>query len=354
MDFNFKTNAIWKHKDVLGLDIGTHSIKAVQLKKKRKLIKLAGYGEMNVPENYIIEGIISEPEKLAKEIKNFFEKETWGKITAPRVNMSLTESQVFTKVMTVPHATGKGREEAIMWEGTQSVPMAMSDLYVDYVYIGQNKNDPKSDDYLFTAAPKSIINSYLQLINLLGLEIFGIETSLTAITRSMIPMKGADEVLIVVDIGGSTTNLAIFDKYIRVTGSALIGGKNMTAKIATALKMSPAEAEKEKLKPSEKNLKKIKEAVEGDLAEVVREVDRMVRYYAENNKDNKVSKILLCGGSVNLPGVVDYFNKKIGITTQIGNPWTNISVYPIKPVPKNEASIYANAIGLALAGVEDV
>jgi type IV pilus assembly protein PilM len=353
MDFNYKTNAIWKDKDIVGLDIGTHSIKAVQLKKKRKLVKLAGYGMMKVPENYIIEGIITEPEKMAKIIKEFFEKSVWGKINAPRINLSLSESQVFTKIMTIPHSSGKTREDAVMWEATQSVPMSMSDLYVDWQLIGTNKADPKLDDIIFTAAPKSIVNSYLQFVGLLGLEIYGVETSLSAITRAMIPNRGANETVLAVDMGGQTTNLAIFDQFIRVTGSTLVGGNNLTKRIAQVLSVTPDEAEKMKLNTDEKTEKKISEAIAPDLTSVTQEIDRMVRYYTENNKDEKVSKVLLCGGSANLPGLTEYFTEKLNIPTSIGNPWTNISVYPIKPVPKQEASLYTNAIGLALAGIKD-
>jgi type IV pilus assembly protein PilM len=220
--------------------------------------------------------------------------------------------------------------------------------------IGQNINDPKQDDFIFTAAPKSIINSYLQLVNLLGLEIGNIETSLTAITRAMIPIRSANEVMLVVDMGGQTTNLAIFDQLIRVTGSTLVGGISLTDRIAEALKLTEAEAEKIKVNPPEKKLAKILEAIEPDLATVSGEIDRMIRYYHENNKDAKVSKILLCGGSANIAGLAKYLSDKNGIPASIGNPWTNISVYPIKPVPKQEAALYTNAIGLALTGVQDV
>jgi type IV pilus assembly protein PilM len=354
MDFNFKTNAIWKHKDVVGLDIGTYCIKAVQLKKKGKTVRLSGYGKMPVPENYVIEGIVTEPEKMAKDIKQFLEKSVWGQIDAPRVALSLSESQVFTKIITLPHTSPKGREDAVMWEATQSVPMAMTDLYVDWQMIGPNVNDPKQDDFIFTAAPKGIINSYLQLVNLLGKEIGSVETSLTAIARAMVPARSANEVLLVVDMGGQTTNLAIFDQFIRVTGSTLVGGTGITKKIAEALKVTEEEAENIKINPSEKQMPKIAEAIKGDLETVSGEIDRMIRYYHENNKDSKVSKVLLCGGSANISGLGKYFTDKLGLPTTIGNPWANISIYPIKPVPKAEASMYTNAIGLALMGVQDV
>lgn len=354
MAFNFKTDPIWKHKDVVGLDISERSIKVVQLKKKGKLTKLVGYGMMEVPENYIIEGIISEPEKLANLIKDFFSKDIWGKITAPRINMSLAETRVFTRVLTLPHTEDKNREDAVIWEATQIVPMAMNDLYLDWKLIGPNKEDPKLDDIIFAAAPKSIVNSYMQLVNILGLEIIGIETNLSAIARAMVPPKAQNETILIADIGYQGTSMAIYDQFIRVTGSTLVGGGDFTKKIAETLKISVEEADKIKLKKDDKKALRVREAVDNDITEITKEIDRIIRYYYEKmNKENSISRVLICGGTSNMGGLTDYFTQKLNIKTEIGNPWANISVYPIKTVPKEDAPMYTNAIGLALLGVKD-
>lgn len=353
-DFNFKTNPIWKPRDVVGLDIGTKSIKFVQLKKKGKLTKLVGYGQVELPDNYIIEGIISETEKTAKLCKDFLAKVPWGKITATRVNVSLSESKVFTRILTLPHTDEKSRNDAVIWEANQIVPMSVSDLYIDWQLIGPNNEDPKTDDIIFAAAPKSIVNSYIQLIDLLGFEVMGIEINLGAVARAVVPNKNKNETVLIVDLGRKSTSAAIFDKYIRVTGSILTGGDNLTQKIAQVLKIDQNEAENLKLKKDDKNAIKAREAIDTELTEITKELDRMITYYYEKiNKENTVSKILLCGGTASLPRLADYFTEKLNIPTEVGNPWSNISVYPIKPVPKDEAPLYTNAIGLALVGLED-
>ena len=352
MDFNFKTDSIWKQRDVVGIDIGTRSVKVVQLKQKAKLTKLVGYGQLAVPENYMIEGIVSEPEKLAALIKDFFHKITWGKITASRVNLSISESKVFTRILTLPHTDDKGRQDAVIWEATQIVPMAIDNLYLDWQYIGSNKEDPKSDDIIFAAAPKSIVNSYVQLVSLLGLEINSFETNLGAVARAMVPSKAVDETILVVDLGARDTSMAIFDQYIRVTGSTLVGGENLTKRIAEVLKIDITEAEQLKIKKDDEALIKVREAIDIELTDMTKEIDRMIHYYYEKtNKETAISKILLCGGTASLPGLAEYFTEKLAITTVVGNPWSNISVYPIKPVPKEDAPIYTNAIGLALLGL---
>jgi hypothetical protein len=114
LESNFKIDPIWKHKDVLGLDLGTRFLKVVQLEKKGKLTKLVGYGKTKVPENYIIEGIVSEPEKLAETVKDLISNKVWGKITAKRVNLSLPESKIYTRLLTLPHMKEKDLAERVI------------------------------------------------------------------------------------------------------------------------------------------------------------------------------------------------------------------------------------------------
>jgi len=349
--YETKIDPIWQKKDILGMDIGSGSLKVVQLKKTGLLTKLVGYGQMAVPENFIIEGIIAEPEKLAELTKKFFETTVWGKITAKRVCTSLPESKIFTRTITLPHMNGKALEEAVNWEASQTIPMAMTDLFIDYQVIGPSAEDPKNDEIIYAAAPKAIVNSYIQFFNLLNLEIEGIETSLTAIIRAAVSKKKAGEAVMVIDIGSKTTNLAVFDRVIRLTGSTLIGGDQVTYRIAEALGINEKEAEKvKKQKTTDKT--KVREAIDFEVTEITKEATKMINYYAEKNKKaSPVSKVILCGGSASLDTLSEIISEKLGVPAELGNPWANISVYPLKSVPKDEAPAYTNAVGLALLGV---
>lgn len=353
MEAGPRVEPIWQKRDVVGIDIGTGSLKVVQLAKKGPLTKLIGYGQMPIPENYIIEGIIAESEKLAELAKKFFSVGVWGKITATRVCTSLPESKIFTRTITLPHMNDKALAEAVNWEASQTIPMAMSDLYLDYQVIGPSADDPKNDEVIYAAAPKAIVDSYVHFFTALGFEIEGIETSLTAIIRAAVTRKSHKEAVLVVDIGGKTTNLAVFNKVIRLTGSTLIGGDHITYRIAEVLKIDEKEAEKvKKQKTADKT--KIRQAVDVEVTEITKEATKMINYYQEKNKKaSPVSRIILSGGSASLDMLADIFKEKLGIATEVGNPWANISIYPLKSVPKDEAPAYTNAVGLALLGVID-
>jgi type IV pilus assembly protein PilM len=348
-----KIDPIWQKKDILGMDIGTGFLKVVQLKKKGLLTKLVGYGKMAIPENYIIEGIIAEPEKLAELTKNFFAKDVWGSITAKRVCTSLPESKIFTRTITLPHMNGKDLEQAVNWEASQTIPMSMSDLYLDYRVIGPSLDDPKNDEIIYAAAPKAIVDSYIQFFDILGFEVESIETSLTAIIRAAVSKKNSKEVVLVVDIGGKTTSLAVFDGVVRLTGSTLVGGEHITSRIAEGLNIDEKEAEKIK-KQKSTDILKLRQAFDIEVTMITKEAGKMISYYQKNKvKANPVTRAILCGGSASLTVLADVFKEKLGIDIDIGNPWTNISIYPLKSVPKDEAPTYTNAVGLALLGVND-
>lgn len=353
MESRTKIDPIWQKKDVVGIDIGSGSLKVVQLKKKGLLTKLIGYGQMPIPENFIIEGIIAEPEKLAELTKKFFAMEVWGKILAKRVCTSLPESKIFTRTITLPHMNEKALAEAVGWEASQTIPMAMSDLYLDWRVIGPTLNDPKIDEVIYAAAPRAIVDSYIQYFNILGLEIEGIETSLTAIIRSVVTKKSSKEAVLIIDIGGKTTNLAVFDRVIRLTGSTLIGGDHITYRISQALGIDEKEAEKMK-KQKNADKTKLRQAVDVEVTEITKEATKMINYYQEKNKKaNQITRVILSGGSASLDMLSEIFKEKLGIPTEVGNPWANISIYPLKSVPKEDAPAYTNAVGLALLGVID-
>lgn len=343
------TDLIYKKKPVLGLDIGTASVKFVQLKNQGKLTKLVGYGKIAVPKDIIIEGVISEPEKLAKELKKILAEPQWGKINAKRVVASLPESRAFTRVLELPVFDTKGIEEAVHYEAEQSIPIPASDLYIDWELM-----EEKSDGVVvfMSAAPRAIVDSYVHLFKFLEVEPIALEISMSAIARAMVSNKDSKEPVVILDLGGETTNIGVFDSTLRVTESHPMGGTLIRQAVKDGLNVTDEEAAKLVREGLSKE-SKAKTIIEDELKKISTEIDRIVKYYTEKNENQKLEKILLCGGLGFMPGLGEFIKEQNNLEAKIGNPWVNISVYPLKPVPKEEAPSYAAAIGLCLRGEED-
>ncbi len=340
---------VYKHKDTLGLDIGTTSVKFVQLKNKGKLTKLVGYGKLEVPENIIVDGVVSEPEKLAEILKNTFKNPPWGEINAKRVVASLPESKVFTRTLELPVIAGKELDDAVNFEIEQSIPMPASDLYIDWQVIEEKE---KQTTVFLAAAPRAIVDSYLQLFKLINLEPIAVEVSMAAIARAMISGKSQTEPIVIFDLGGQTTNMAVVDDNLRITESHPVGGRTIRDLVSSVANVPKAEAAV-LVRQGMKSKTKSAEIVKNEVKNLINETEKIIDYYLEKNEGAKITKVLLCGGLGFLPGLPELFKEQLKLEAKIGNPWVNISIYPIKPVPKEEAPGYAAAIGLALRGLND-
>jgi type IV pilus assembly protein PilM len=340
---------IYRKRPVLGLDIGTTSVKFAQLKNSGKLTKLTGYGKALIPKDIMIEGVISEPEKLAEYLKNVFTDPPWGKISAKCVVASLPESRVFTHILELPVFNNKDIDEAVKYEAEQSIPVPITDLYLDWKVMEETNSGVT---IFMSAAPRAIVDSYVQLFKYLDIDPLALEISMTAIARAMVSNKEHHEPVIILDFGGQTVNIAVFDSTLRITESHPMGGSQIRKSIMDSLGVDEKEAgELVRLGLTEDN--KAKGIVEDEVKKIILEIQRVKKYYLEKNEDKKLEKILLCGGLGFMPGLGEYIKEETDIEAKIGNPWVNISVYPLKPVPKEEAPGYAAAIGLCLRGEEN-
>lgn len=302
-----------------------------------------------MPENIIIEGIIAEPEKLANILKKELQNPPWGEITAKRVVASLPESRSFTRIVELPILSNKELDEAINFEVEQSIPIPASDLYVDWQKI-EEKND-KSLVFL-AAAPRAIVDSYIQLFEILDIEPLAIEVSMTAIARSMISNKEKMEPVLIFDFGGQSTNIGVFDTALKISESYPVGGSTIKEIIASALSISIEKAAG-LVEQGFTNKTKASELIRSKIEELLKETEKVLNYYSEKNGKREIKKALICGGLGFLPGLPEIFKQKLNLEAKVGNPWINISVYPIKPVPKKEIPGYAAAIGLAQRGLND-
>jgi len=172
---------------------------------------------------------------------------------------------------------------------------------------------------------------------------------MASVTRALVSNKDHDDVMLVADMGAKTTNLGIYDNALRFSDTVDMGGDILISLISSEGEGNGKKDGKDKVGEGLKD-EKIKAALEPSMVTLVTEMEKMMKYYADRfNK--KTSKIVLCGGASNLPGITEYLTDKLKVEVKIGNPWINIDTYPIKPVPKSEAPAYANAIGLSLRGM---
>jgi type IV pilus assembly protein PilM len=344
------TSHFYKDKPLFGLDIGFSSIKVVQVEQRSKQRVIIGYGVGGFDNEAIKDGVVMNHESLAASIQQMFKKDIVGEINTRRVAFSLPATRTFTRTMNLPEMLDKELQEAVALEAEQYIPVPIDQLYMDYTIIERTK---EGIELLAVGVPKKIVDSYVQLVQMIGLEPVAFDTSISAASRLFENQESHDEVpAVLVDFGSISTDITIHDKTVIVTGTLPYGGDTFTDLIATALGITKAEAHVVKTKYGMGKSKKqaeITEALHIDLEQMVREVRRMIRYYEERSgTKQKIGQIVTMGGGAHMPGLSEYLTSVLRIPARMCDPWQNLKLGKLKPPTAVEKSLYVTASGLAL------
>lgn len=340
---------IYKPKPVFGLDIGSRTVKLVQMGVKGAACEVLGFGYAAFPADSITEGIVSDPEPIAAAIKAVIKTPKGGRITARQVNLSVPVSKVFTRTIQLPMALSAAElESAVRLEAEQYVPVPLPDLYIDYEVI-PTSGQKDYREVLLVAAPRAIIDSYLKLFDFIDLELGCIETGLTSITRALIAANRPDGRALIVDFGTRSTDLAIYDQAVRLTGTFAVGGEELTQTLVQKLGITTEQANEIKYRFGIKQSglqAKILDALQPQLETLSGEFKKILKYYQDRSQDSsKIETMIMTGGSASMPGLVDFLYHALGVPIIIGDPWLSLKAHPAPD--KLEAAMYTTAIGLA-------
>ncbi len=373
-----------KKNSYLGVDIGTASIKLVQLTNDGKKTILDTFGYVDVANDIIHENTPESKQRLIDVLKKLIEK---AGVSTTQAIAALPTFAVFTLLINLPKLPDKEMPEAIKWEAKKYIPLPLEDMILDWKIVaaeggqeekkeskglfkkkevvanqmpseqseeeGTSKIIAQQKDHtkvLVTAAPKTLVNKYLEVFKGAGLNLLSLETEAFAMSRALL---GKDRQLtMIVDIGSITTDISIVDNGLPVLNRSIdVGGLTVTKAIAASLNISQDRAEQFKrdfglvLGDTKKGIPKTIEASLGPIINEVRYVFDMYR----GQSSQGVSKILLSGGSAFLPNLPDYFLSLFNVPVYIGNPWDKLEYSEdLKPMLDKIGNRMAVAVGLAM------
>lgn len=339
----------YQDKPVFGLDVGLSSLKIMQIDSSHRKAHVVGYGVTSFSSEMFNEGILTDPEGLAKIAVDMFEKRLIGDITTRRTVIAIPASKTFTRTMTLPKLKAKDLDAAVQLEAEQYIPVPIDDLYIDHTVITQND---KEMEVLVVGVPKKMVDSYLVLTRLLGLEVVAVETTISAAGRLFVHAEQSDVPTVLIDLGSLSTDITIYDKGLVVTGTVGSGGDNFSDLIASQLKVTKQEAHIIKTKYGlgvSKKQKEISEGLSPVLEQLTKEIRRMIRYYEErSNTDKKIGQIVTMGGGANMPGLSEYMTSTLRLPVRMCDPWQHLDFAGLQPPNSVEKSMYVTVAGLAL------
>lgn len=333
-----------------GLDIGTTSIKAVWLGKRGNEITL----ESVVSTPTTTKGMLSESnldQRLFSDtIKNILKS---ASITSNHVNMSIPESQVYSKVIEMPELSESELTAALKWEMEQHIPLPLDQVKTDWQVLDHIEHDNKKVmNVLIVAAPVGIIERYDNLLSATGLSADVIETEIISVHRALYPIlnKGAADVI--VHLGASTTDIAITrNGIVNTVFSVPLGGIAITRAIAVDFGIDPSQAEnfKRAYGLSQNVFEgKIGKSLEPVLQSILGDIRKSILAFKEKNNNQDIAQVILSGGSALLPGLHIFFTNFLGIQVVVGNGWEVNGIANVPQEVIEDAPSYNVVVGLAL------
>ncbi len=334
----------------IGLDIGSYSIKLIELARDGDRVGLVAAGSVPMPPKAMSSSISADTEAVAVAIRQLM-KDTGTKTRS--VTIALPESKVFTRVIEVPQLSQRELSSAIKWEAEQYIPLPLDQVNVDYTVLREAKDTGTNKmEVLLVAAPKSLVDRYLTIAELADLTTIGAETEIIATSRAVARSLPNVKTVMVVSLGAQTTDIAVLKGgVLAFTRSVGSGGQAITRAIAQSLDFSVSQAEEYKRTyglAKDKLEGKIMLAAKPIMDTIVSEMKRSVVFFEEKYKDLHVETILLTGGTARVPGMVVYLAEALNLEVQLANPWVGIAKDARFNVLNTEGPNFCVAVGLAL------
>ncbi|HLD27599.1 MAG TPA: pilus assembly protein PilM [Patescibacteria group bacterium] len=380
----------------LGVDIGTASIKLVELNSWHGKPKLVTYGYADIVSDVIHSKSAEAQEKIARSLKKVIAQ------AGASTNLTLAALptfSVFNSIISLPAMSVKDLTSAVRWEAKKYVPLPLEEMILDWKIIdgqqpvgpaavikplpdktskkksflglfgskgrpGEVKKKPaaktqlqtESDGslkILVTAAPKNLVSRYLSIFKQAGLKLLSLETESFALARSLI---GKDKsTVMIIDVGSVTSDICIINKGVPVLNRSIdIGGLTITKAIAGSLNVNLERAEqfKRDFGVSTAGGEGINKTIADSISPIINEIKYVFDLY-QGQGTQAVEKIVLAGGSAFLPNLTEYLEKLFNKPAIIGNPWDRV-VYPedLRPVLDEIGPRLAVAIGLAMRDIK--
>lgn len=352
-------------KKSLGIDVGTSSIRVVELRRRAQTYRLLNYGEAGLSfiketpfRVYKRDTLLLSNKKIAGAINTICRE---AGVQTKDVSFSIPDYCSFSTSFELPPMSKEEIPEAVNYEVRPYVPLPLSEITLDWSIV-EGEIGRTRLKLLVVAIPNDVISQYQEIAHLSNLNLRFLEPEIFSLARALIRDKGKGEkkAISLIDIGARSTTCSILEKgALKMSHTCSIAGNELTELIARSLNIDYNKAEELKNKfglllnqsgkAEKKDVRKILvpliDSILGETKKVFRD------FYQSEGKE--VEKIVLAGGVALMPGLKEYFSAELKKETILADPFSGITCPTIlsKSLKKMGPS-YAIAVGVALKGLE--
>ena len=318
-----------KSKPLVGLDIGSSSVKAVELSKSKKGYQITGFAWEPLGPDAVVDGAINDSPAVTDAIKRVLNS---GAFKPKGIAAGVSGHSVIVKRVVLPVATPQEVDASIQFDAEQYIPFDIGEVNLDYQVVGPGAatSEEPGIEVVLVAAKKDKIQNHTNVISLAGrspqvvdIDAFALQNTFEA-NYNVNPSS----TVALLNIGASLMNINITKNgmplFIR---DVSVGGNQYTDILQKELQLTFQEAEDLKLgKEGGSEAEMVHQLLESITDMLIMEVQKTFDFFKETYPAERISQILISGGTSHMPGLADKIQETFSCPTEILDPFKSITV----------------------------
>jgi type IV pilus assembly protein PilM len=311
--------------DFFGLDIGTSSIRIVQLRGGGPIKTLDRYGSAPIPGNLAVSDAKADQQKLAQAVVQLAHQ---AGITTRNVAVGVPSNRVFTTVIDMEKLSQAEMAKTIRYQADSFIPTPLAESKIDWAMLGDSPKEAGKVEVLLSSVSNAYVESRLDILEGVGLNVIAFEPDTFAVVRSIVA-PDATAPQMVIDVGARSTDLiVVVNGAPRLTRSIPIGTEAILRSAVAGLGVDATQATQFVYKfglSKDKLEGRVYNAIIGVIDNLVAEVEKSIKFFQGRYTALSLDRIIVTGGASTLPEFPLYLANKFGINVEIGNAWRNVS-----------------------------
>jgi len=311
----------------VGLDIGSHAVKACELAPTGDGYRLISLGSAMLPPDSLEDGALLDPDAVGSVIAALADN---LKLKSKKVAISVSGYSVIVKKINLEVMSEKDLATHIQEEAEQYIPFDIDDVYLDFQDLKTNQVGDDRTDVMLVAAKKEVVDGYLGMLDDIGLKPVVVDVDAFALENAFEATAGASENVALVDIGASKMNINMLKGGISTLArDVVLGSRQLTERIAEELNIDFDEAEAIKVgsvPPAKDAHPRLRRIYQNACEQWVSEITRALDHYATNNPDSPINRIVLSGGGAKVAGLAGFVARETGVATELLNPFARCQI----------------------------
>jgi len=311
-------------RETVGIDIGSSSVKLVQLREQKGAYHLMNVGILPLPAEAIVDNTLMDSSSIVETIKNILSNLA---VKATDAACSISGNAVIIRKIALPAMTTEELEEQIQWEAEQYIPFDINDVNIDFQILAQDELDPTRMNVLLVASKKDIVNDYLTVFNETGLKLSVIDVDSFAVQNAFEINYDVfpEEVIALVNIGAGIMNLNIVKAGASLfTRDVQMGGSVYTDEIQKHFGVSSEEAERIKISGESPDGGRLQDIMSRLNETLALEMRRSLDFYNSTANEGKISRVYLSGGAAKTALLAEAVGQRLGVPVEVLHPFQKI------------------------------